>query len=96
LVVVPSPTDKVLVDGVELTAKSSLQALRTALSSKGLSTSGAKQKCFKRLLEFQKKTELEIIQSAIAKSEQDLSREPRAQPLQNPPDQAAQDKHNLR
>ena len=80
---------------MELTAESSLQALRTALSSKGLSTSGAKQKCFKRLLEFQKKNELEIIQSAIAKSEQDLSREPRAQPLQNPPDQAAQDKNNL-
>ena len=95
LVVVPSPTDKVLVDGVELTAESSLQSLRTALGSKGLSTSGSKQKCFKRLLEFQKKTELEIIQSAIAKSEHDLSREPRAQPLQNPPDQAAQDKHNL-
>ena len=38
-----------MVDGAELTAESSLQALRTALSSKGLSTSGAKQKCFKRL-----------------------------------------------
>ena len=95
LVVVPSPTDKVLVDGVELTTESSLQSLRTALTSKGLSTSGSKQKCFKRLLEFQKKTELEIIQSAIAKSEKDLSREPRAQPLQNPPDQADQDRHNL-
>ena len=35
LVVVPSPTDKVLVDGVELTAESSLQALRTALSTGG-------------------------------------------------------------
>ena len=53
VLVVPSPTDKVLIDGVELTVESSQRALRTALTSRGLSTSGAKQKCFKRLLEFQ-------------------------------------------
>ena len=95
LVVVPSPTDKVLIDGVELNVDSSLQSLRTALTSRGLSTSGSKHKCFKRLLEFQKKTELEVMQSAVANAGQEFNREPHAPPLQSPPDQAEQDKHNL-
>ena len=69
LVMVPSPTDKVEVNGVELTMESSLQALGTALTARGLSTSGSKQKCFQRLLNFQKKTELEILSSAVAKSQ---------------------------
>ena len=95
LVAVPSPTDKVLIDGVELSADSSLQSLRAALTSKGLSTPGSKYKCLKRLLEFQKRTELEVIESAVANSGQELNREPRAPPLQIPPSQAEQDKHNL-
>ena len=51
LVFTPSPTDMVLVNGIELTPESSLQALRTALTFHGLSTSGSKSKCFTRLFE---------------------------------------------
>ena len=58
LVVVPSPTDKVMVDGVELTAESSLQALRTALSSKGLSTSGQSRNVSKDFWSFRRRLSL--------------------------------------
>ena len=95
LVVVPSPNDKVTIDGVELTEASGLQALRTALTGLGLSTSGSKQKCFARLLAYHKKHELEVLQSAVAKSQQDGERKPNAQPLHTPPSQEVQDLHNL-
>ena len=95
LVAVPSPTDKVLIDGVELNASSSLQALRTALTGLGISTSGSKQKCFERLLNYQKKHELEVLQSAVAKNQQSDERKPKAQPLHVPPSQELQDLHNL-
>ena len=39
-----APTDQILVNGVELTADSSLRALRAALTHYGLSTSGPKAK----------------------------------------------------
>ena len=59
---VPSPIDKVEVNGVELTVESSLQ---TALTARGLSTSGSKQKCFQWLLNFQKKLEMEILSQQL-------------------------------
>ena len=64
LVFSPSPTDMVLVNGVELTPDSTLQSFRTALTFYGLSTSGSKSKCFTRLLNHQKQQELEIIHAA--------------------------------
>ena len=82
--VMPSPNDKVTIDGVKLTATSGLQALRTALTGLCLSTSGSKQKCFGRLLSYQKKHELEVLQSAVAKNQQDVERKPNAQPLHIP------------
>ena len=51
IVMSPSPTDMVLVNGVELNAESALRPLRAALSFYGLSTSGSREKCFKRLLD---------------------------------------------
>ena len=60
----PSPTDMVLVNGVELTPDSTLQSFRTALTFYGLSTSSSKAKGFTRLLNHQKQQELEIIHAA--------------------------------
>eukprot|EP00435_Cladocopium_sp_Y103_P013965 s1844_g3.t1 len=50
----PSPTDMVLVNGVELTPSSTLAALKAGCKYYSLSTSGSKAKCFTRLLNHQK------------------------------------------
>ena len=49
--IVMSPSDMVLVNGAELNAEIALRPLRAALSFYGLSTSGSREKCFKRLLD---------------------------------------------
>ena len=95
LVFTPSPTDMVLVNGVELTPESSLQSLRTALTFHGLSTSGSKSKCFTRLLNHQKQQELEIIHAATEQYHSDLARAPKAVDLKVPPSEEEQQLHNL-
>ena len=95
LVFTPSPTDMVLVNGVELTPESSLQSLRTALTFHGLSTSGSKSKCFTRLLNHQKQQELEIIHAATEQYHSDLARVPKAVDLKVPPSEEEQQLHNL-
>ena len=91
----PSPTDMVLVNGVELTPESSLQALRTGLAYYSLSTSGSKVKCFTRLLNHQKHMELQIIHSAAEQSMKELSRIPKSVDLKVPPSAAEQEQHSL-
>ena len=95
LVFSPSPTDMVLVNGVELTPESSLQALRTALTFHSLSTSGSKSKCFTRLLNHQKQQELEIIHAATEHYQSELARVPKAVDLKVPPSEEEQQLHNL-
>ena len=95
LVFSPSPTDMVLVNGVELTPDSSLQALRTALTFHSLSTSGSKTKCFTRLLNHQKQHELEIIHAATEQYQSDMARVPRAVDVKVPPSEEEQQLHNL-
>ena len=93
VVVQPSPTDMVLVNGVELTVDSSLRSLRAGLSFNGLSTSGSKQKCFERLLNFQKQLELQTVHAAATAAQQELL--PRSVELQQPPSERDQQIHNL-
>eukprot|EP00435_Cladocopium_sp_Y103_P042490 s2990_g11.t1 len=95
LVVQSTPTDMVLVNGVELTAQSSLRALRAGLTFNGLSTSGSKQKCFDRLLNFQKQMELQTVHAAATAAQQELTRVPNAVELQQPPSEREQQLHNL-
>ena len=95
LVFSPSPTEMVLVNGVELTPESSLQALRTALTFHALSTSGSKSKCFTRLLNHQKQQELEIIHAATEHYKSELARVPKAVDLKVPPSEEEQQLHNL-
>ena len=95
LVFSPSPTDMVLVNGVELTPQSTLQSLKTACSFHGLSTSGSKVKCFSRLLNHQKEQELEIIHAATEQYQVDEARRPKAVDLQEPPSEKEQQLHNL-
>ena len=52
IMVAPSPEDKIAVNGVELTALSTLVLLRQALM---LSTSGGRAACFNKLINHQKK-----------------------------------------
>ena len=95
IVVEPTPDDKIVVAGVELTSSSTLAVLKQALKHYNLSTSGSKAKCFSRLVNHQKKLELEIIHSAAKATEADLKREPHPQTLAVLPDQQTQDRHAL-
>ena len=95
ILVEPTPDDKVVVAGVELTSSSTLAVLKQALKHYSLSTSGSKAKCFSRLVNHQKKLELEIIHSAAKATEADLKREPHPQTLAVLPDQQTQDRHAL-
>eukprot|EP00435_Cladocopium_sp_Y103_P009526 s72_g2.t1 len=95
ILVEPAPDDKIIVDGVELTASSTLALLRTALKHNGLSTSGSKAKCFSKLLNHQRKVELEIVHAAAKSAEDDMKRDPVAPTLAEPPNQHLQDQHNL-
>ena len=64
LVIQPSPTDMVLLNGVQLTPESSLRTLRAGLTFIDMSTSGSKQRCFERLLNFQNQLELQTVHAA--------------------------------
>ena len=95
ILVEPTPDDKIVVAGVELTSSSTLAVLKQALKHYSLSTTGSKAKCFSRLVNHQKKLEWEIIHSAAKATETDLRREPHPQTLAVLPDQQTQDRHAL-
>ena len=85
IVIAPAPTDSVLVNGAELTAASTLASLRAGLNFYGLSTSGSKAKCFQKLLNHQKKLELDNVKAAAEAAEKDMQRDPIAPRLAVPP-----------
>ena len=82
-------------DHVELTADSSLRALRVALTHYGLSTSGPKAKCFNRLLTHQKQLELQVVHGAAEQAQGELARTPKSVPLQIPPDEEVPHTHSI-
>eukprot|EP00435_Cladocopium_sp_Y103_P064564 s72_g26.t1 len=95
ILVEPMRDDKLMVNGVELTATSSLAALRAGLSFYTLSTSGSKQKCFTKLLNHAKRLELETVTAAAKNAQMDEQRVPSAPPLAVPPSEAEQQQHAL-
>ena len=64
VVVRPARDDEIVVNGITLTAESSLASLRAACSTYGISQSGGKARCFARLLNHQKNLELQTITHA--------------------------------
>ena len=95
VVVAPSPEDEVTVNGVVLTPASALATLRTGCTYYNLSTSGGKQRCFQRILEHQKRLELELILAASRDANQQAERVANAPPVATPPSDLEQSKHRL-
>ena len=69
--------------------------MREACSFYNLSTSGSKDRCFKRLLEHQKKLELQLILGAAREAQAAEERQPRPQHLAEAPDEETQMRHIL-
>ena len=91
----PANDDEVIVNGVTLTCESSLATLRAACSAYGISTSGGKVKCFGRLLQHQKNIEIQTVTHAARDAINYDLRIPESQPLQEPPSEELQARHNL-
>ena len=83
------------VDGNVLTVASSLATLRAACGFYGVSRSGSKAKCYRRLCQHQKTLELLSAQAAIAQTQGVVERHPNAQTLVKPPDPKQQELHEL-
>ena len=95
IVVHPSADDEVTVNGTKLQATSALSALRAGCSFYNLSTSGPKQRCFQRILDHQKKLELEMVLAASKDAQQQMERQPKVPPTAELPSEAEQAKHRL-
>eukprot|EP00435_Cladocopium_sp_Y103_P016694 s2953_g4.t1 len=95
IVVGPQTEEKIEVDGVTLTAESSLANLRAACKSYGISTSGSKTKVFKKLVEHQKGLQMQAVFHASRDALNAEARVPRSSTLAEPPDEATQTQHRL-
>ena len=74
---------------------SKLADLRAACTHYNLSTSGGKDKCYKRLVGHMKQLELELIDAAAHRMDANLQRDPQSPPLAVAPDEKEVEKHNL-
>lgn len=83
------------VNGVEIFKHTGLAVMRDACAFYNLSQSGGKERCFKRLWDFQKRWELQTALAATREAEAAEQREPKPQRLAEPPDEQAQRKHML-
>eukprot|EP00435_Cladocopium_sp_Y103_P044674 s1582_g12.t1 len=95
IVVRPSSDEEINVNGTVLKPSSALAALRAGCQFYNLSTSGSKQRCFQRLIDHQKKLELELVISASRDAQQQLQRQPKAPPAADLPSESEQAAHRL-
>ena len=86
----------ILVNGIELSEEeSSLKALRAACTFYGISTNGSKNKCYQRLVNHQKKVELQAVTEAVSQARGALERFPREQAVATLPSKEEQKRHML-
>ena len=95
VVIAPERGDHLVVNGVEIFKDTALATMREACTFYNLSTSGSRDRCFKRLFEHQKKLELQIVLGAAREAQAAQERLPRPQHLAEPPDEELQMRHNL-
>ena len=95
LVYAPDRGDHLTVNGTELFPHTALATLREACGFYNLSQSGGKERCFKRLWEYQKKLELQTALAAARETEAEQMRQPNPQKLAEAPDERAQQLHML-
>ena len=93
IVVQPIAEDEVCVNGTVLRESSSLATLRAGCSFYGISSSGSKQKCFKRLIEHSKKLELESVMAAAKEAFEQQERHPLAPVSAEVPTEYEQSQH---
>ena len=84
-----------MVNGEMLTVQSALANLRAACATYGISSSGSKAKCFKRLMEHQQKLQMQTVMNASRDALNAEVRVPRSPTLAEPPDEAIQARHRL-
>ena len=95
VVISPERGDHLVVTGVEIFKGTALATMREACSFHNLSTSGSRERCFKRLFENQKKLELQLVFGAAREAQVAQEHMPRPQHLAEPPSEDLQMKHNL-
>ena len=95
LVFVPENRDTLNVNGAEVSTDSTLAVLRQACSYYNISTSGSKARCFTRLVERQKRLELQALVAAARNAESEQGRQPVPQRLDQVPDETKQREHFL-
>ena len=95
IVVQPIAEDEVCVNGTVLRESSSLATLRAGCSFYGISSSGSKQKCFKRLIEHSKKLELESVMAAAKEAFEQQERHPLSPVSAEVPSEYEQSQHRL-
>ena len=95
IVVAPFDPQLVVVNGIEMTVESSLASLRAALAFYGKSTSGGKQRCFRKLVDHMRQMELEVARDAAVEAQKSHFREPKVQPAAQRPGDAEVERHCL-
>ena len=93
--IVVQPIPEYEVNGTVLRETSSLAALHAGSSFYGVSSSGSKQKCFKRLIEHSKKLELELVMAAGKEAFEQQERHPLAPVSAEVPTEYEQSQHRL-
>ena len=83
------------VNGQVLSASSTLATLRAACGFYGVSKTGSKAKCYRRLCQHQKTLELLAATAAVAQAEGVVERHPNAQALAKVPDEHERELHAL-
>ena len=94
-VVRPDSDEEINVNGIVLKPTSGLAALRARCQFYNLSQSGSKLKFFQRLIDHQKKLELELVLASARDAQQQLQRHPVAPPAAGFPQEAEQAAHRL-
>ena len=95
VVVEPFMVDKIVVNGIELTSTSSLTSFQVACAFRGISISGPRMKCYRRLVNHMKTLELQAAYEAVQAYKKSETRHPHFQvPAEKPSDYEVQ-KHCL-
>ena len=87
--------EKVIVNGVELSCTSSLAALRSSCGFSGISQSGSKLTCYRRLVNHVKELELELLKNAAQHAAAEMGRVSQPATLAIPPTEEEQRLHQL-
>ncbi|CAE7721765.1 GIP [Symbiodinium sp. CCMP2592] len=91
----PAIEDKLVLDGVELTAQSTIAALASACDRLGLRHSGSKRRLYERIKGYLQKQQLSLSADMTRDAVANASRTPSMQSIPTPPSRAEQLLHEL-